>query len=223
MHFADPRGHLLVNGQAPSDRQLATMAGLTVREVRTARDELVRSGAASLDGDVLFSRRMVRDTERASLTAARVRDHRFRNADVTQDVTLDVTPLVTPQKRSTRARSQSTRDPEIQKSLSPPTPRGGVGDPLEAEFQAFYAAYPKSRRVSGHKGREAFRVARRSCDLATMLTALEQHKRSEQWQTPSLIALMTTWLNQERWGQVLPESGNGMSVRTQKLAASDDF
>ena len=38
-----------------------------------------------------------------------------------------------------------------------------------------------------------------------MLAALEQHKRSVQWQTPALIVNMTTWIRQERWLQELPE------------------
>ena len=40
--------------------------------------------------------------------------------------------------------------------------------------------------------------------LAVLLAALEQQRQSEQWQTPKLIPLMTTWLNQERWRQELP-------------------
>lgn len=59
-----------------------------------------------------------------------------------------------------------------------------------------------------------------------MLTALEQHKRSEQWQTPKLIPLMTTWLNQERWNQVLPEtvrvsaSGQSTFAAAQRVKAA---
>ncbi len=78
----------------------------------------------------------------------------------------------------------------------------------DADYEAFHAAYPSSRRVGGKIGRQAFKTAmagRRPEHLQVMLDALDQQKRSEQWQTPKLIPLMTTWLNQERWNQVLPE------------------
>jgi hypothetical protein len=77
----------------------------------------------------------------------------------------------------------------------------------DADFDAFRQAYPVSRRVGGEKAKSAFRRAFKASgeNLTWMLAALEQHKASEQWQTPKLIPLMTTWLNGERWIQVLPE------------------
>jgi len=77
----------------------------------------------------------------------------------------------------------------------------------DADFEAFRQAYPVSRRVGGKQALKAWKSAtkgRNGAHLETMLGALEQHKRSEQWQTAKLIPLMTTWLNQERWTQVLP-------------------
>ena len=38
-----------------------------------------------------------------------------------------------------------------------------------------------------------------------LLHALEQHKRSAQWQK-GVIPSMVTWLQEERWIQVLPEA-----------------
>lgn len=79
----------------------------------------------------------------------------------------------------------------------------------DADFERFRQAYPVSRRVGGKTAKSAWKAAtigRNGTHLAAMLAALEQHKRSEQWQTPKLIPLMTTWLNQERWNQTLPES-----------------
>ena len=79
----------------------------------------------------------------------------------------------------------------------------------DADFEQFRQAYPVPRRVGGKAACDAFRKAARSCPLDTMLGALAQHKRSEQWQMPKLIPLLTTWLNQERWRQVLPEPRAG--------------
>jgi len=85
----------------------------------------------------------------------------------------------------------------------------------DADFEAFRQAYPASRRVGGKAAKTAWANAMcvnparhplsRAGRIAEIMPALEQHKRSEQWQTPKLIPLMTTWLNQERWLQVLPE------------------
>lgn len=77
----------------------------------------------------------------------------------------------------------------------------------DADFEAFKSAYPASRRMGGAAAKRAFREARKACDIDIMLVALEQHKRSEQWQTPKLILGMAAWLNQQRWLQVLPEVG----------------
>src|SRR3990167_2779335 len=93
----------------------------------------------------------------------------------------------------------------VRRTLTP----GVLTAALETEFQKFSTAYPAGRRVGGKLARHAFRTARQQVDLATMLAALNQQKRSEQWQTPKLIPLMTTWLNQERWGQVLPPAVAG--------------
>lgn len=87
-------------------------------------------------------------------------------------------------------------------------------EPFTDEFDEFQHAYPVSRRVGGKLARNAFRRALcgsipglgpKEGQLMRMFAALAQHKRSEQWQDPKLIPLMTTWLNQERWLQVLPE------------------
>ena len=100
----------------------------------------------------------------------------------------------------------------------------GSQSSADADYEAFRDAYPVSRRVGGKAVKSAFLTALKACDLPMMLAALEQHKRSEQWQTPKLIPLMTTWLNQQRWLQVLPEPGQDgplpLSKLTTKLAAA---
>jgi len=87
----------------------------------------------------------------------------------------------------------------------PSHPKKKEPSSADADYEAFRQAYPVSRRVGGKLARNAFRSALERTTVGVMLAALEQHKRSEQWQTPKLIPLMTTWLNQERWLQVLPE------------------
>lgn len=72
------------------------------------------------------------------------------------------------------------------------------------EFTHFREAYPAFRRKGGDEARAAFDKARRTVSLDTMLTALAQHQRSEQWRK-EIVPSMITWLLEERWCQVLPE------------------
>jgi len=74
-------------------------------------------------------------------------------------------------------------------------------------FALFRDAYPAARRKGGDQARAAFAKALRKVTLETMLTALAQHQRSEQWQSAGgrFIPSMITWLDEERWIQILPE------------------
>lgn len=65
MHEAEPRGSLLVNGNSVSERQLAGLAGCSVKDVAALLGELEAAGVFSRDDGVIFSRRMRRDEEKA--------------------------------------------------------------------------------------------------------------------------------------------------------------
>ncbi|MCA3699686.1 MAG: hypothetical protein IOB84_07845, partial [Brevundimonas sp.] len=67
MHKAEPVGHLLVSGRAPANRVLAILCGATVKETERCLAELEDAGVFSRnEAGVIFSRRMVRDEERAA-------------------------------------------------------------------------------------------------------------------------------------------------------------
>jgi hypothetical protein len=65
MHKAQPYGHLLVNGRAPSDVELARLLrASSVEELQTVRGELLTAGVLSRMADgTIYSRRMVRQAE----------------------------------------------------------------------------------------------------------------------------------------------------------------
>lgn len=66
MHEADPYGHLIVGGVAPSTKQLAMILGDTERETVRLLKELETAGVFSrTDDGTIFSRRMIRDFEKA--------------------------------------------------------------------------------------------------------------------------------------------------------------
>lgn len=67
MHEATPYGHLLVNSRSPTARQIAALLGCTEREVTKALAELEEAAVFSrTDDGVIYSRRMVRDAEKAA-------------------------------------------------------------------------------------------------------------------------------------------------------------
>ena len=71
MHEAKPYGHLLVNGRAISDAQLAGLTGVPETEIGGLIAELEGAGVFSRDADgVIYSRRMTRDAERSAAQSA---------------------------------------------------------------------------------------------------------------------------------------------------------
>nr|WP_321985352.1 hypothetical protein [uncultured Lichenicoccus sp.] len=65
MHAAEVEGHLLIAGRKVTVKQLAGIINAPEREVTKLLVELARNGVYSLtERDVIFSRRMVRDSER---------------------------------------------------------------------------------------------------------------------------------------------------------------
>ena len=82
------------------------------------------------------------------------------------------------------------------------------------EFDQFHAAYPPTKRETGEFARLAFANALRKVTLQTLLAALDQHKRSAQWEIPRYIPRMTNWLRGERWTHTLasaPAAPAGLS------------
>lgn len=70
MHDAEPYGHLVVNGVAPSLQQIAAMLGGTTAEVGRLVAELDAAGVFSRTGTgTIYSRRMVRDKAKADADA----------------------------------------------------------------------------------------------------------------------------------------------------------
>ena len=65
MQEAEPYGHLLIGGVAPTSKQIASLVGATAAQVEALLAELKRAGVPSETPEgVIYSRRMVRDRER---------------------------------------------------------------------------------------------------------------------------------------------------------------
>lgn len=74
----------------------------------------------------------------------------------------------------------------------------------DQQFEAFVNAYPAARRQRGYMAETLFLHALSKVSYETLMIALLQHKRSEQWAN-GMIPSMRVWLEEERWIQVLPE------------------
>lgn len=69
---------------------------------------------------------------------------------------------------------------------------------IEAMFEEFWKEYP--RKVNKVNSFKAFKkVCKDRKVLESLLAALAEHKKTEQWKTASLIPHASTWLNGHRW------------------------
>jgi len=80
---------------------------------------------------------------------------------------------------------------------------------VDTRFDQFWQAYPK--KIGKGAARKSFaKINPAEQLLLRMLSALEQQKKSEQWQKERgrFIPNPSTWLNQERWDDELKMIGN---------------
>ena len=79
--------------------------------------------------------------------------------------------------------------------------------PLDEGFQRFWSAYP--RKVSKSCCKKAWQRIN-PCPALTeiILSAVEAHKETKQWQDKQYIPYPSTWLNQKRWEDELEEKSD---------------
>lgn len=101
------------------------------------------------------------------------------------------------------------------------------GGALDVFFERLLDEYPEARRQDTWRIRTEFcrhflplQNGQREKLFDTMLAALRQHKRSEQWQTVKLIPMFGRWIDEKRWIQVLPEHETATPPRGGKTATT---
>lgn len=70
---------------------------------------------------------------------------------------------------------------------------------LEAEFEEFWAAYPKRPNNPRKPAMVAFKKARRNVSQKQLLTAVGEYAAFMAGEPPKYVAMAATWLNGERW------------------------
>ena len=79
-------------------------------------------------------------------------------------------------------------------------------------FERFWSAYP--RKTNKKKAKDAFiRKCTDEIMFQKMLSSLVDQKQSDQWQNPRFIPHASTWINGERWNDVLNVQNNRNSNR----------
>jgi hypothetical protein len=170
MHEATPYGSLLVNGAPVAARQLASLAGLSLRETHTYIAELRAAGVFSEEAGAIFSRRMRRDEARAQLDRANGR------AGGNPALKRGVNPLLgEPDKAQTPEPRGQYPDQDQGAGAAAPRPARETGDAAQASsaskrdqpvgatheaFETFKAHYPR------RKGANPWRPARAQWDAA---------------------------------------------------------
>lgn len=185
MHEAEPYGHLLVNGRAPTPRQLAGLLGGTERQVTALLAELEEAGVFSRTEDgVIYSRRMVRDRERSEEGRKQVAK-RWGGGDPTGDPTAppNRSPTETPITQKPEARGQkleSRQEDLLAPQASPKTQRA-------TRIPEDWVLTPELRQVAEQ--------TRKSANLPPVNIELEAQKFKDFWTAKSgKDATKTDWL-----------------------------
>lgn len=132
--------------------------------------------------------------------------HRDSHRDSHSDVTVIVTPPSPPSPPFLPPSPSSPEPPLSSPPYNPPSPspttRRARGR-SDAEFAVFWSAYPK--KVGKKSARKAFDHV--SEPVESLVTAIKRQECSAQWSRDGgqYIPNPTTWLNQERWEDQLPQ------------------
>jgi hypothetical protein len=191
-HDAEPYGHVLVAGRPPTTKQLASIVGVTVREVERLIAELDEAGVFSVEGGVIYSRRMVRDHAK-SLEGKEHIAKRWANKGNGQEPTTppNRSPTSPPCSLETEAESETEAEKGDTSLRSVSLPRARRA---ESDFEDFWAAYP--RKIGKDAARKAFANAKKRAPIEAIAAGLN----SARWPTdPQFIPHPATWLNQGRW------------------------
>lgn len=93
---------------------------------------------------------------------------------------------------------------------------------LDRSFDKFWACYP--RHEGKQQAKKAFlRIAPDNALLATMLSAIQKQRQTDQWSDPRYIPYPATWLNGRRWEDepAAPRAAPGKTVSAARYQQRD--
>lgn len=197
MHEGEPYGHLTIDGAAPDLDGIAALVGRPRLEVRKALEELDgKQVCGRTEAGVVFSRRMVRDEQKAE------RDKANGKSGGNPQLNGGVNP---PDNGVDKAQRLEARNQKLELT------REGV-----REFEEWYAKYP--RREARGAAERAYRTARKSVDASVLIAGAEKAKQKYAGSDPKFVPLPATWLNQKRWlDEPAAPAGGQRSTRAEQL------
>lgn len=142
MHEADPRGHLIVSGQRPTDIQLSVLTGCPTDQLPDLLGELESAGVFSRTSKgVIYSRRMTRDEKRARNSRKNGKNGGNPTLCNSKPITVQVNPEDKPPDNTQRPEAICQKE----KSISP---KRGKRVPYPPDFEAFWQEYPTDANMS---------------------------------------------------------------------------
>lgn len=213
MHEADPRGHLLINGQPMTERMLASLTGTDESTVSRLQTELETAGVFSRSNKgVIYSRRMTRDEK---LSMMRTKSGK-KGGNSTADkylVKKDNSGLL--KQNSSKGLSLEARSQKLDISLSlrsrdnvracepPDRPVETASYPPDytPEFEVFWRGWRPFDMAKGNKqpAQQKYEKARKEgVDHETIIAGRDRYLaycHSSRCKTQ----LIATWLHQRGW------------------------
>jgi hypothetical protein len=191
MHEANPRGSLLINGNAIGAKQLANLCGATLRETIALLTELEAAGVFSRAQDgTIFSRRMKRDDEKAK------RDKANGKAGGNPRLNAGVNPPDKAQRPEARVQKPESKERARVSALLAPW--------VEADRERFWAAFPN--KIGKAEAMKAFDKASNKVTPEVLFPALNRYVNKSDDRP---FCNPATWLNQERWLDQPAANNNG--------------
>jgi hypothetical protein len=209
MHEAEPYGFLVINGVKPSVSALSRLLNVHHKTLIAALKELLEHGVYSVDSEgVIYSRRMVRDREKAIEDQENGR--LGGNPNVVQNKPDGVNPPVNPRDKPSRARvpearSQIEETPSLRSGVSAPPPaskskRASVRTSIPIDL----AITPEARAFAAERG-----FINGSVD--EMWTAFTAYHAAKGTLTATVEGSWRTWVgNQVRFQE--ERNGNGIGA-----------
>lgn len=183
MHEAEPRGYLRVNGKPLSDRQLASLAGLSAGEAETLVAELYEAGVFDRDGEDIISRRMVRDEAKAAEDKANGK--RGGNPSLKGGVN-------PPDNGKDKAHKPEARD-QINEDATASSKRE-----IEREFnEVFWPAYPL--HVGKPNALKAYFAARKRASFEAIMAGARRYAAERTGEDKKYTKQAQGWLSRDGW------------------------
>lgn len=197
--FDSPRrGYLLKpNGKQMMPPEIARAVGAEEQAVVQGLAELGEQEVYSrLEDGTIYCRRMARATSLSEKRAAAGRQGGRPKQKKSKPKA----------RRRKQNESKQKQTAEVEVEVEEEVQQGTDSTAL-TDFESFWKTYPK--KVGKKAARKAWDKATDRPDLADILTALDKQKQTPDWSKDNgqFIPHPTTWLNQGRWADEVPDPG----------------